>query len=142
MTQANLAYIGLGLMGLPMTLRLLAAGRTVHVWNRSAEKLKPAIAAGATAAATPRQAAAAADIVLMCLFDAKAVETVVFGADGKVLQQIGGPTYLSQIGYVAAAVGVVISVTFLGETYPLAVWLGAGVIAMGIALSTYAQFRR
>ena len=82
MTQANLAYIGLGLMGLPMTLRLLAAGRTVHVWNRSAEKLKPAIAAGATAAATPRQAAAAADIVLMCLFDAKAVETVVFGADG------------------------------------------------------------
>lgn len=82
MTQTSLAYIGLGLMGLPMTLRLLAAGEAVHVWNRSAEKLKPAVAAGATAVATPRQAAAAADIVLMCLFDAKAVEAVVFGADG------------------------------------------------------------
>lgn len=65
-----------------MTLRLLAAGRTVRVWNRSVEKLKPAIAAGAAAAATPRQAATDADIVLMCLFDAKAVEAVVFGPDG------------------------------------------------------------
>lgn len=82
MTHANLAYIGLGLMGLPMTLRLLARGSNVHVWNRSASKLEPAIAAGAKAAASPRQAAAAADIVLMCLFDAKAVEAVVFGPDG------------------------------------------------------------
>jgi drug/metabolite transporter (DMT)-like permease len=52
------------------------------------------------------------------------------------LQQIGGPTYLSQIGYVAAAVGVLIGVAFLGETYPLNVWIGAGVIALGIILST------
>jgi drug/metabolite transporter (DMT)-like permease len=57
------------------------------------------------------------------------------------LQQIGGPTYLSQIGYVAAAVGVVIGVTFLGESYPLSVWIGAGVVAVGIALSTLGQVR-
>ncbi len=57
------------------------------------------------------------------------------------LQQIGGPTYLSQIGYVAAAVGVVIGVGFLGETYPPAVWMGAGVVAAGVALSTYGQTR-
>ena len=52
------------------------------------------------------------------------------------LQQIGGPTYLSQIGYVAAAVGVVIGVAYFGETYPVSVWVGAGVIAAGVALST------
>jgi drug/metabolite transporter (DMT)-like permease len=57
------------------------------------------------------------------------------------LQQIGGPTYLSQIGYVAAAVGVVIGVTFLGESYPLSVWIGAGIVAVGIALSTLGQVR-
>ena len=57
------------------------------------------------------------------------------------LQQIGGPTYLSQIGYVGAAVGLLIGVTFLGETYPARVWAGAGLIAIGIALSTFAQFR-
>jgi 3-hydroxyisobutyrate dehydrogenase len=81
-TKPVLAYIGLGLMGLPMTRRLLAAGYTVHVWNRSRDKLAPALEAGAIVAETPRAAAAAADIVLMCLFDAKAVEAVVFGNDG------------------------------------------------------------
>ena len=55
------------------------------------------------------------------------------------LQQIGGPTYLSQIGYVAAAVGVVTGVTYLGESYPISVWGGAGVVAGGIALSTLGQ---
>ena len=56
------------------------------------------------------------------------------------LQQIGGPTYLSQIGYVAAAVGVFIGVAFLGESYPASVWMGAASIAAGVALSTLAQF--
>lgn len=50
------------------------------------------------------------------------------------LQQIGGPTYLSQIGYVAAAVGAGIGTAFLGETYPAGVWLGAAVVAVGIGL--------
>ena len=55
------------------------------------------------------------------------------------LQQIGGPTYLSQIGYVAAAVGLVVGVFYFGEVYPLAVWIGAGIVAIGIAISTLAQ---
>ena len=55
------------------------------------------------------------------------------------LQQIGGPTYLSQIGYVAAAVGLAVGVGYFGEIYPLAVWLGAGIVAFGIATSTWAQ---
>lgn len=58
------------------------------------------------------------------------------------LQQIGGPTYLSQIGYVAAAVGLVIGVYYFGETYPLSVWLGAGIIAVGIGFSTWGQRRQ
>ncbi|MFT3986171.1 DMT family transporter [Aestuariivirga sp.] len=57
------------------------------------------------------------------------------------LQQVGGPTYLSQIGYVAAAVGVGFGVALMGETYPLAVWLGVAIVAAGVALSTLAQLR-
>ncbi len=57
------------------------------------------------------------------------------------LQQIGGPTYLSQIGYVAAAVGVLIGVAWLGETYPPGVWLGAALVLAGIGLSTFGQAR-
>ena len=58
------------------------------------------------------------------------------------LQQVGGPTYLSQIGYVAAAVGVVIGVFYFGEIYPPNVWVGAGIIAAGIAFSTLGQAKR
>ncbi len=57
------------------------------------------------------------------------------------LQQIGGPTYLSQIGYVGAAVGLFAGVVFLGESYPAEVWIGAAIIAVGISLSTYGMFR-
>jgi drug/metabolite transporter (DMT)-like permease len=69
-----------------------------------------------------------------------AVSTVMFLMFFR-LQQIGGPTYLSQIGYVAAAVGVLIGVLYFGEIYPRSVWIGAGVIAVGIAFSTLAQAR-
>ncbi|MFN4141614.1 DMT family transporter [Aestuariivirga sp.] len=57
------------------------------------------------------------------------------------LQAVGGPTYLSQIGYVAAAVGVGAGIAFLGESYPPLVWLGIAVVAAGIGLSTLAQVR-
>jgi drug/metabolite transporter (DMT)-like permease len=58
------------------------------------------------------------------------------------LQQVGGPTYLSQIGYVAAAVGVVVGVFYFGETYPQSVWVGAAIIAVGIAFSTLGQAKK
>ena len=58
------------------------------------------------------------------------------------LQQVGGPTYLSQIGYVAAAVGVAVGVFYFGETYPRSVWVGAGIIAAGVAFSTLGQAKK
>lgn len=70
-----------------------------------------------------------------------AVSTVMFLAFFR-LQQAGGPTYLSQIGYVAAAVGLLIGVAVMGESYPWGVWAGAAVIATGIGLSTLGQMLR
>ena len=77
-----LGFIGLGLMGLPMTRRLLAAGRRVTVWNRSPEKADAAVAAGASRAESPAAVAAAADIVFLCVTDTAAVEVVAFGPGG------------------------------------------------------------
>jgi drug/metabolite transporter (DMT)-like permease len=57
------------------------------------------------------------------------------------LQRAGGPIYLSQIGYVAAAVGLFSGTVFLGERYPLQTWAGAAIIAAGVALTTIAQIR-
>jgi 3-hydroxyisobutyrate dehydrogenase len=80
--KPRLGYIGTGLMGAPMTARLLAAGYDVSIWNRSAEKMKPLVGKGATAAASPRAVAEASDIVMMCLTAAPAVHEVVFGPGG------------------------------------------------------------
>jgi drug/metabolite transporter (DMT)-like permease len=52
------------------------------------------------------------------------------------LQWVGGPTYLSQIGYIAAAVGLLAGVAVFHETYPLVVWAGAACVALGIGVAT------
>lgn len=57
------------------------------------------------------------------------------------LQQLGGPVLLSQIGYVAAAVGLIAATVLLGERYVWETWAGAGIIAAGIALTVLAQRR-
>src|SRR5215472_3945646 len=78
----KLGYLGLGMMGFPMSRRLLNAGYDVAVWNRSAGKARALIEAGATLAANPREVATSASIIFMCVTDAAAVEDLVFGPDG------------------------------------------------------------
>ena len=82
MSLPKLGFIGLGLMGKPMTLRLLAAGYKVAVWNRSKDKLAPVIAKGATAKDSPAEVARFADIVMMCVTDQNSVREVLFGNGG------------------------------------------------------------
>lgn len=55
------------------------------------------------------------------------------------LQAVGGPVYLSQIGYVAAAIGLGAGVLFLDEHYRLLTWLGAAIIVVGVIMTTKAQ---
>jgi 3-hydroxyisobutyrate dehydrogenase len=81
-TGENLGYLGLGMMGLPMSRRLLHAGHKVAIWNRSAGKAKALIEMGAKLAANPRDVAVSSSIIFMCVTDADAVEDVVFGTAG------------------------------------------------------------
>jgi 3-hydroxyisobutyrate dehydrogenase len=80
----KLGYLGLGMMGFPMTRRLVDAGHDVTVWDRSSGKAAAMVEAGAKLAGSPRKVAADASIIFMCLTDAAAVEDVVFGPDGLV----------------------------------------------------------
>src|SRR3979409_2007809 len=80
----KLGYLGLGMMGFPMARRLVNAGHDVTVWNRSSGKAAALLEAGAKPAGRPRDVAASASIIFMCLTDAAAVEEVVFGPDGLV----------------------------------------------------------
>ncbi len=82
MSQPKLGFIGIGLMGKPMTLRLLAAGYKVAVWNRSREKLALVTAKGAVAKDSPAEVARFADILMLCVTDQNSVKDVLFGAGG------------------------------------------------------------
>ncbi len=55
------------------------------------------------------------------------------------LQLVGGPTYLSQIGYIAAVVALLVGTVIFNESYALLTWAGALIIVVGAALSVFAQ---
>jgi 2-hydroxy-3-oxopropionate reductase len=76
-------------MGAPMIRHLLRAGHAVRVWNRTREKAEALVADGARVAATPRELAQHADVVLLCVADAAAVEAVVFGENGLLDERAG-----------------------------------------------------
>ena len=58
------------------------------------------------------------------------------------LQAVGGPVYLSQIGYVGAAVGLIAGVLYFGERYQLLTWAGAAVITAGVIMTTKSQAQK
>ncbi|MEL6158301.1 MAG: NAD(P)-dependent oxidoreductase [Cyanobacteria bacterium J06623_5] len=80
----NIAFIGLGTMGAPMTLNLLRSGHAVTVHNRTRSKEAPLVAAGAIAASSPQAAAAHASIVITCVSDTPDVEAVILGEQGVI----------------------------------------------------------
>jgi 3-hydroxyisobutyrate dehydrogenase len=77
-----LGFIGTGLMGTPMVMRLLGAGYRVQVWNRTRNKLDAVLERGARAAESPAALTRASDIILMCVTDQRAAEEVLFGPSG------------------------------------------------------------
>ena len=91
----KVGFLGLGKMGTPMALRLIAAGHELSVWNRSEERTKPLIREGAIAAATPAEAELGADAVITMLFDDAAHEEVLFGANGLVDALSPGTLHIS-----------------------------------------------
>jgi 3-hydroxyisobutyrate dehydrogenase len=74
----KIAFLGTGLMGRPMAERLLSSGHLLVVYNRTREKAEPLAAAGAELAATPQAALTGAELVILMLADAAAIEETLF----------------------------------------------------------------
>ena len=72
----QVGFVGLGKMGRPMTQRLLAAGHTVHVFNRSQAAIDALAAEGATAAGSAGEVAERAEVVMTALPTPESVEAV------------------------------------------------------------------
>ncbi len=80
--MVRVGFCGMGTMGAAMAANLARAGLPLTVWNRTEGKAGLPVSLGATEAATPRELAAASDIVVICVSDTPDVEAVLFGGDG------------------------------------------------------------
>ena len=90
----RIGFLGLGQMGAAIAANLLG-GNEVAVWNRSAAKAHPLVAAGATLAATPREAARGRTVVLTMLADDAALEAVVNDESGLIAGLDEGALHIS-----------------------------------------------
>jgi 3-hydroxyisobutyrate dehydrogenase-like beta-hydroxyacid dehydrogenase len=83
-TSVNVAFLGIGLMGSRQAKRLLDAGQSLTVWNRSRDKAEALSAFGARVVDTAAEAVADADVVILMLENGRIVTDVLFsqGAAG------------------------------------------------------------
>lgn len=80
MRAPTIAFLGIGLMGKPMATRLLGAGFSLHVWNRTTAKAQALSALGAVVHADVRSAVGEADIVVSMLEDGAVVTSLIEAA--------------------------------------------------------------
>jgi 3-hydroxyisobutyrate dehydrogenase len=81
-------------MGSAIAERLLAQNHRLTVWNRTPERTRPLIDAGAIRAATPAELVAGNDIVVTCLFDDAAITAVYDGPDGLLAADCAGKLFI------------------------------------------------
>ena len=92
--MAEVGYVGLGVMGSSIVRRLLADGHDVTVWNRTREKAEPLLAEGARWAVSPREVAAAGELVFTMVTNTEAVRAVAEGEEGILAGLSPGAIYV------------------------------------------------
>src|SRR3990172_9721349 len=85
---------GAGRMGRASAARLIGLGHTLTVWNRTPEKTKAAVAAGATAAATPAELASRVDVIITILTNAAAIDAGDYGDHGLLAGEVKGKLFI------------------------------------------------
>ena len=78
----KIGFIGLGIMGKPMSLNLLKAGYEVTVYNRSRPAVDALAAAGAKTASSPKEVSLNSDVVITIVTDTPDVQQVILGPNG------------------------------------------------------------
>ena len=96
----EVGFIGLGKMGKPMARRLLKAGFSLNIWNRTKDKTADLGKQGAKVMNSPREVAASSEVTITMIFDDPALEAVAFGEDG-ILAGIRAPGILIEMSTVS-----------------------------------------
>ena len=85
--MSDVTVIGLGAMGAALARTLLQKGYGVTVWNRTASRATPLVAAGATRAETPAQAILASPLIIVCVGDYANTRALLEGVDATLKQK-------------------------------------------------------
>lgn len=85
---------GTGRMGAAIVRRLIDSGHQLTVWNRTADKLKPLLDAGATAAASPKDLAEKSEVIITILSNAEAIDSLYEGPNGFLAGNIKGKLFV------------------------------------------------
>lgn len=80
----KVAFIGMGTMGAPMAINILKKGHALTVYNRTKGKEAVVVKAGAKRADSPKEAAAKAEVIIVCVSDTPDVEEVILGENGVI----------------------------------------------------------
>jgi 2-hydroxy-3-oxopropionate reductase len=80
----KIGFIGLGIMGKPMSKNLLKKGYELVVYNRSKQSVEELVKLGAAAASSPKEVATVADVVITMLPNSPEVKEVVLGKNGVI----------------------------------------------------------
>jgi 3-hydroxyisobutyrate dehydrogenase-like beta-hydroxyacid dehydrogenase len=91
----RIGFIGLGQMGAAIAANLVRAGNEVAVWNRSPQRARPLVDAGARLASSPRDAASGAEAVLTMVADDAALDSILAGEGGLVEGLAAGALHVS-----------------------------------------------
>ena len=92
--MAKLGFVGLGVMGSEMVLRLLSKGHTVTGYNRTSSKAERLVQKGMKWGDSPRAVAAAADVVFSMVTNSAALEAIVEGPEGILAGLTPGKFYV------------------------------------------------
>lgn len=90
----KIGIAGTGKMGTAIGERLMAEGEELVVWNRTSERTRPLADAGAAVAASPAELAGAADIVIVIVTDALAIDATYRGQDGLLTGNVAGRLFI------------------------------------------------
>jgi 3-hydroxyisobutyrate dehydrogenase-like beta-hydroxyacid dehydrogenase len=111
----RLGYVGIGLMGLPMTKHLIARGHSVTAYDVLPRQVEAARAAGAKTAASPAEASMEAEVVLLNLPTPATVEQAVFGEKG-IASSIKNPQLIVDFSTVKVGQGKALAERLKAQT--------------------------
>jgi 3-hydroxyisobutyrate dehydrogenase-like beta-hydroxyacid dehydrogenase len=90
----KIGFIGIGSMGQPMATRLIEAGHSLIIWNRTKSKTENLVSRGAKLADNPAGVASQADVIITMVTDGASLKSVALSEDGVLAGASSGKIYI------------------------------------------------